>query len=350
MLTHYKQAIIEKAIVHKVGNPTRGEQLLLSPHPLTLNDELVKQLLTQYFLQPFNANEQYVFTHTTHIHLNEVYTYTQQFFKQEISFTAVAALLAQQLYHNSTHVKVKEGELYVVHFNNIIFNNNTCNALGIFKSETKIPYLKVFTHGKGLEVGAEEGIDINKLDKGCLIIQTNTAEQEFIVLVVDETNKNNDAKYWVKNFLQVELYNNHYQATQHMLSMCKLFIDNDLKEKFEVSKTDQIDMLARSMEYFKTNDNFSLENFEQEVIHHPEVISAFEQFKHNYQASREINIDNNFDIHMAAVKKHEKFYKSILKLDKNFHVYIHGRRDLIEKGYDEMVGKNYYKLYFDEEQ
>ncbi|MCW3109720.1 MAG: nucleoid-associated protein, partial [Segetibacter sp.] len=29
--------------------------------------------------------------------------------------------------------------------------------------------------------------------------------------------------------------------------------------------------------------------------------------------------------------------------------YIHGRNDLIEKGYDELTGKHYYKLYYDEE-
>jgi hypothetical protein len=30
-------------------------------------------------------------------------------------------------------------------------------------------------------------------------------------------------------------------------------------------------------------------------------------------------------------------------------VYIHGRRDLIERGIDELSGKKFYKLYFDEE-
>jgi len=49
------------------------------------------------------------------------------------------------------------------------------------------------------------------------------------------------------------------------------------------------------------------------------------------------------------VQKQQKLFKSVLKLDKNFHVYIHGRRDLIERGYDEAVGKKFYKLYYDEE-
>ena len=49
------------------------------------------------------------------------------------------------------------------------------------------------------------------------------------------------------------------------------------------------------------------------------------------EASRHVIIEDEFDIHLSAVKKQQRVFKSILKLDKNFHVYIHGRKDLIEK-------------------
>jgi hypothetical protein len=60
--------------------------------------------------------------------------------------------------------------------------------------------------------------------------------------------------------------------------------------------------------------------------------------------------DESFDIDLAAVKKQGKVFKSILKLDKNFHIYIHGRQDLIERGFDEAKGKHFYKVYFEQEQ
>jgi len=41
--------------------------------------------------------------------------------------------------------------------------------------------------------------------------------------------------------------------------------------------------------------------------------------------------------------------KSVVKLDKNFHIYVHGRHDYIERGYDEAKGMKYYKLYFTNE-
>ncbi len=171
----------------------------------------------------------------------------------------------------------------------------------------------------------------------------------YSVCVVDKINKQQEAQYWVNDFLQVTPYNNQYHATQNALSMCKLFISNELPEKFEVNKSDQIDLLNRSLEYFKTKEQFQLEEFAQEVIHHPEVVNAFNEYKQKFAEAKNLPITEEFDIHLSAVKKQERIFKSILKLDKNFHVYIHGRKDLIEKGYDEMVGKHYYKLFFDEE-
>ena len=347
-MTGIKNVEIVQAIVHKVGNPTRGEALKLSSNALSLNDTVVRDLLAKYFLSPFNEHEQYHFTHMSDIAMNEVYTYVSEIFANPKSFVAQSALLANFLYNKSTHAKVKEGELYVVHFNDVLIDNENIEAVGLFKSETKETFLKVFPHGQSWEVAAEDGVDINKLDKGCLILRQNKADG-YVVLAIDNTNKQNDAQYWIQDFLQIERLANNYHHTNDMMSMCKLFIHNELNERFEVQKPEQIDMLNRSMEYFKTKEQFEFEDFAKEVIHHEEVIDAFTQYKQTYETAKQVQLDDNFDIHLSAVKKQERNFKSILKLDKNFHVYIHGRRDLIERGIDEMSGKKFYKLYFDEE-
>jgi hypothetical protein len=339
---------LKQVIVHKVGNPTRAEELKLSENPLTLNDELVKGLLTRYFLGAFNENEHYHFTHLSDVNLNEVYSYATSLFEDPKKFTSISCVLAQFLYSKSTHARVKEGELYVALFDQVPFGTEYKQALGIFKSETKETFLKVFPHGTSLEVIHEEGVNINKLDKGCLIFRNNKNEG-YTVCVVDSTNKQNDAQYWVNDFLQVTPYADSYHNTDKYLGLCKQFITNEYAEKFEVSKSEQIDMLNRSMEYFKTKEQFNLNEFTQEVIHHPEVVDTFIAYKKNYESAKNFEIEEEFDIHLSAVKKQAKVYKNVLKLDKNFHIYIHGRKDLIEKGYDEMTGKHYYKLYFDEE-
>ena len=49
-MTGIDSVVLKQAIIHKVGNPTRGEELKLSANQLTLNDEIVRGLLTKYFL------------------------------------------------------------------------------------------------------------------------------------------------------------------------------------------------------------------------------------------------------------------------------------------------------------
>jgi hypothetical protein len=331
-----------------VGNPSRGEALGLSANPLTLNDPIVQGMLTKYFLGAFNEQEQYHFTHISSLDLNEVYQYVKALFEDNKQFSKQSVQLAQFLYSKSTHSKVKEGEMYLAHFSNVPFETDYVDAIGIFKSETKETFLKVFPHGQSWEVIAEDGVNINKLDKGCLIFRKNQSEG-YVVCVVDNTNKQQDAQYWIKDFLQVAPSANSYYHTDAAMGMCKLFISNELQEKFEVNKSDQIDLLNRSMDYFKNKEAFKMEEFAEEVLHHPEMIETFTQYKQTYEIARQVNIEDEFDIHLKAVKKQERVFKSILKLDKNFHVYIHGRKDLIEKGFDEFSGKHFYKLYFDEE-
>jgi hypothetical protein len=346
-MTGIENVVIKKAIVHKVGNPSRGEELKLSPNALTLNDPAVEKMLLKYFLGSINENELHSFTHLTDIKMNEVYNYISSIFNKEEAFVQQAGNLAQFLYSKSTHVKVKEGELCVMLLDNVPFENDFVPAIGIFKSENKESFLKVFQHGESLEIIAEDGISISKPDKACLVFKSVAAEG-YRVCVIDHTNKQQEAQYWINEFLQVQPIANDYHHTDKYLSLCKQFVTTEYANKFEVEKSDQLEMLNRSMDYFKTHDQFNLEEFTGEVIHHPEVVDSFILYKKNFETSRNYEIEDEFDINLSAVKKQQKLFKSVLKLDKNFHIYIHGRRDLIEKGVDEM-GKKFYKIYFEEE-
>ena len=58
-MTGIDSVVLESVIVHKVGNPTRSEPLVLSNKVLSIDDSLVTGLLTKYFLTPFNEAEQY---------------------------------------------------------------------------------------------------------------------------------------------------------------------------------------------------------------------------------------------------------------------------------------------------
>ena len=61
-----------------------------------------------------------------------------------------------------------------------------------------------------------------------------------------------------------------------------------------------------------------------------------------------MQVQGNFEISAHAVKKQARVFKSVLKLDKNFHIYIHGDRNKIEHGVDEQ-GRKFYKIFYEQE-
>jgi hypothetical protein len=126
------------------------------------------------------------------------------------------------------------------------------------------------------------------------------------------------------------------------------FVTKQFTEDFEVSKADQIDLLNRSVEYFKTHETFEKEGFEKEVFQDNNIIHSFRNFDESYRRENEVELADNFEISTQAVKKQARVFKSVLKLDKNFHIYIHGDRELIEQGV-EKDGRKYYKINYQDE-
>ncbi|MDR1022145.1 MAG: nucleoid-associated protein, partial [Prevotellaceae bacterium] len=130
-------------------------------------------------------------------------------------------------------------------------------------------------------------------------------------------------------------------------SLCRDFVKDELPQQVDISKADQIDLLNRSIGFFKEKDSFNLDEFTNEVMQQPDIIQSFTEYKSEYQKEFELDIADNFTISDSAVKKQARIYKSVIKLDKNFQIYIHGNRDLLEQGSDKK-GK-FYKIYYQNE-
>ncbi|MBE7175140.1 MAG: nucleoid-associated protein [Mucilaginibacter polytrichastri] len=346
------EASLDKLSVHRVGNKLQDEYFTLSDAPLTLEDEQLTDLLMQYFLEPFTkVNEIYHLWHpSADLALNEVFHFASEIFGGEKGFHDATQKIARFLYEVSSHPKIKSGELYVTLFRQVQIEGELLDALGIFKSETKETYLKVQPGDAGFELLYEQdAININKLDKGCLIFNT-AKDQGYKVAVIDQTNRSSEAVYWKDDFLQLKVRNDAYNQTNTLMGVVKNFVTQKLDEEFDIGKTDKIDLLNRSMKYFKEKEQFDMDEFGSEVIGNEKGIASFRNFKENFEDEFETEIGENFAISGAAVKKQAKVYKSVLKLDRNFHIYIHGNRNMIEKGYDEEKRMNYYKVYFEEEE
>lgn len=350
-MIHYTDALFKHVSIHHVGNKQKDEYYSLSQNPLSFeSDSILPDLLLQYFLKPFTkAQEVYQFYHPSdELQLNEIWYFITQYFDGNMEFHPFTEQIAKHLYDVTEHPNIKSGELYVAKISNVTYQGEDHEAIGIFKSENKETYLKVYPKGEEFGVDYEqEAININKLDKGALVLQT-AKEEGYVVLVVDQTNQH-EAVYWKDDFLQIKRINNTYQQTGNLLKVYKKFVDEEIDQHFEMEKADKIDLLNRSMDYFKNNEVFDQDSFADQVLGNEEASNLFLGYKKNFEDEFDIPISDGFEIAAPAVKKMQATYKSVLKLDKNFHVYVHGKREYIEKGYDEEKGMNYYKLYFENE-
>ena len=346
-MLYTKEIGIESLVLHKVGNKSQDEGICFASAPVKV-DEVVQSLLLQYFLSPFKSEEYFNLAHESDLALNEVYTYASQIFERPESFYEQSVNLARHLYEVSTHPKIKTGELYVTLLRDCNVDGEQVTAIGLFKSESRETFLKVYPTSDSFEIDYEDGININKLDKGCLIFNTER-ENGYLVSVVDNARQSGEALYWRDSFLNIAQRRDIFHQTEQCLDMCKQFVTGRLPESFNVDRADQADILNKSVAFFKENTEFSLDGFANQVIMQPEVIQSFKDFSREYQEERDVKIDEQFEISAPAVKKQSKNFKSVIKLDKNFHIYVHGNRQLIEKGYDDDRDMNFYRIFFKEE-
>jgi len=337
---------IHQIVLHKVGNRHENEDIRISHSVLNVEDVLTRMSLLKYFTNSFKSIEYFNFYHDIDISMNEVFVCVRRIFDSPNDLLVQSVNLAKHLYEQSTHPKIKGGEFYVVYFKDCILDGKTVDAVGIFKSENKDTFLKVYPANDGFEIESQQGVNINKMDKGCLVFNVEK-ENGYAVAVVDNTNKGIEAQYWMDDFLHVRPRKDEYFNTQNLLSLCKNFIKNELPQHFDMSKADQADFINKSVTFFKEREAFDMSEFANEVIRQKDIIEHFNSFKSAYQKEREIEIADNFPISESAVKKGTRNLRSIIKLDKNFHIYVHGNSNLIEQGVDEK-GK-FYKVYYQEE-
>lgn len=337
--------MLSKLIVHKVGNRINQESLILSQEELQLDEEM-KELLEDFFLKAFKSEEQFSFYSDTYLVNNPVYSSVSEIFDDRDKFVYEAENIAQHLYEVAENPRVQSGELFIAYFEGEEnADGNKIDYIGIFKTENKNPFLKISPQNEAFEIEKDYGIGLSKLDKGALIYNSSK-ETGYAVSVVDN-NKNGDMYYWFEDFLKVKQRDDEYFQTKETLTVYKEYITKQLPQEFETTKADQADFLNKSITFFKEKETFDYDEFTREVLEDPNVIESFGNFKSDYEQEMQVSISEDFAISEAAVKKQSRGFKSVIKLDKNFHIYVHGDRKMIETGQDEK-GK-YYRLYFEEE-
>ena len=338
----FSQAILDKVAIHYIGNPKQSGELICSKHLLKLSDP-VRPLLQTYFQHPFrNAGIWFQFLNST----AKVKNACGEIFAKKEKFLFHSVQIAKHLFESTNHASIKEGELLVAYFSEVTIEGFQTDVVGIFKSENKETYLKIMQQQDEFSMDHDEGINIHKLDKGCLVFNLEQ-EEGYRICITDATSANEEARYWKNDFLELKPRNDNYHKTQSLMNLCKDFCKEVLVEDNSVSPVDRMVVMNDSVKYMQQNSSFTLDEFEKDVFQEPAVIEAFHDYKRNYQPIREMQVDlDSIEVEPTAFKNNKKFFKQVMKLDKNFHVYVHGNPELIERGFDEQRQMKFYKFYY----
>lgn len=344
---------IETLSLHRVGNKSRNEAYFLSDAPYGLNDEIAP-LLKEYFFKPFREKEEnyFQFAHDVDLEFNEMYNFASEIFTAptQENLHEVSKKITKHLFEQSNHPHIKNGEVYVAYLTNVSIDNNTVDAIGIFKSEIKADFLQFEEKGSNLEMVLQQGINLHKLDKGCLIFNYKK-EEGYKILTIDSNRY--DARYWLEHFLSVDAFQDENFMTKKYLKFCQDFAKDVVLPAED--KKEEVMFMNRSVNYFAKNDEFEETNFLNEVIDNPDLISEFKNYKVDRGEKYSIEDTTNFPIANNAVSDVRKKLKNVINLDTNVQIKLdfinpESAEKFVEKGWDEEKQMYYYLIYFNKEQ
>ncbi len=335
-----KDAFVDEFVLHRIG--AEGEPSVFSDFSAVIKGEEEQQFLRKLFLRPF-ANM----------------AFTSEFASDGKKDPNLLQGLCTQVHKGNTIVEHSEaiakhllavaeghamppGELITARFSEVEMGGAVHEAVGIFKFDDKDVFLESRVEKQNVLLRMKRGLGANKPKKACLVLFT--AQGHTLFIIDDQAS----TEYWQKDFIRSRPKKDHVNSTNDVMQLAKTFITGQLAQDFVVEKADQIDLLNRSVEYFKSHEAFDKKEFANEVFQQENTIHSFNQYSDRFQQENDVQLQDNFEIAPQAVKRQARVFKSVLKLDKNFHIYIHGDRNKIEHGVDES-GRKFYKIFYEQE-
>jgi hypothetical protein len=343
-------AQIENFSIHKVGNKSRNEGTSISEHTYQLNDEITP-LLKEYFLKPFREKEEnyFQFAHEVDLEYNEMFNLVSRVFDNPDIFHDFSKQVTVHLYDQSGHPHIKGGEIYVAYFKNLSIDNNVVDAIGIFKSELQSDFLQFKNNHSDLEMILQQGVSLDKLQKGALIFNYKK-EEGYKILSVDQNRY--DARYWLEHFLSVDAFEDENFHTKKYLKFCQDFGKEVILPAED--KKEEVMFLNRAINHFAKNDEFEESAFLNEVLDNPDLISEFKNYKVDKGEKYSIEDVTSFPIANAAVSDARKSIKNVINLDTHIQIKMdfinpESAEKYLEKGWDEEKQMYYYLVYFNKE-
>lgn len=332
--------------VHTVGNKFGEEGFTISDAPIDLEEETKINLLKSCLLR-FNSPRFYKFDNTNV--LNPAYDASKAILSNHEAFHHLSEQFAKHLYECSTHPKIKRGEIYVIQMTGVKLGFGIYEAIGVFKSESKLNTLEAVANENAYTL--EEHNGFGSIDFGAIIVNHSPIDNYYLVNVYEPKMTKKLAKhigtYWKKEFLDIIEVSNDYVVTEHAITFAALFIKSQLPEVYELSLFSKSKYLNRAKKYFQDHEEFDHLDFCAEVYKgEEEITDLMTSYREDYCTTTNFTLPLQFHISAEAFKVNKKLFKLKISLDKNFSLEIHGRNDFIEKGVDDEKGMRYYKIYY----
>ncbi len=337
--------------IHRVGSKSKNEPIFLSEKPYKMDDEITP-LLKEFFLKPFRDKEEnyFKFAHESDLEFHELFNISSRIFENPQNIHEESRKIASHLYGQSEHPHIKSGEVYVSFMENLQLDNEKVDAIGIFKSELKQDFLQFSEENNQLEAMLQHGVNLNKLDKGCIIFNSGK-EEGYKILSVDSNRY--DARYWLESFLGVEALADDNFYTKKYLKFCQDFAKDVVLPAED--KKQEVMFMNRAVNHFAKNDKFEETAFMNEVIDNPDLLPEFRHYKSEKAPKYSIEDLTTFPIANTAVTAARKKIKNVINLDTNIQIKLdfinpESAEKFIEKGWDEEKQMYYYLVYFNKEQ
>ena len=306
----------------------------------TLNMQNDNALL-KFLCSPFQEVINY---HFSSIDKNELYLTCLEIFSDPGIFHFKSIDCANSLYQDSPDSTVDSAEFVMIYISEILIGDELTDAIGFFLIENKSTFLKVEQLENKLSLFLTSGVLQSKIEKACLVLNDDR-DSGFNVLCPRKLKSQETTRHWIEDFLNVKQKRDEYFKTDRMINLCRQFAEEGLMS----DKLDKLDLVQGTVQYLSDNDSFNMDDYERDVIRQPELIDAFQEYRDSFDEGKEA-LPDHFEISRKALSYNKRYIRSILKLDKNFHVYVHGNRENIIRGFDPDRKQYYYQLYFDQEQ
>ncbi|HRJ09909.1 MAG TPA: nucleoid-associated protein [Prosthecobacter sp.] len=342
-------ATATRIVLAKVGNPQRQEPLQTSRQVFDIA-EADQEVLTALFLKPFKNLIAHRFVHHASLDHHEMHRCSRALFADPSRMLETGVEIARRLHAKSNHPNIKSGDLCIVFIKEIHIEGELVNGLCILKSESVVPFLSITTQDGDLHLSTQQGIQPEKIDKGCLILDYQGAKGGY-VLTFDRSGE--DTKFWVREFLGVEAVPDSAFLTNAYAKMAVSFIEEH-KPAGDTPPWDTCNAAREALAYFEEREQFDLGEFEQEVLKSPDAVAAFEDHRARVVEEQGQPLDTRFEISKKDITKAKRRIGAVLKLDTGVEIHVKSTLStehdpVLERGYDDAKGMKFVKVYYKEQ-